>query len=232
MAEADDPDTAGAWEHQATYSVRLTEEPSGDVTVTPVSADTSVATVSGALTFTGANWQAPQKVTVTAVDDDIDNVGDRHASIRHDVSGAGVGDVTADDVAVVVADEDIRGVSVSAGALALDEADDPDTGGVLEHRGTYTVRLTSEPAGGDVTVGLASGDTSVATVTPATLKFTSADWSTERTVTVTAVDDNTNTAGGRQTSIAHTVTSAGDYAGMTAAGLRGSIRSRWTARAR
>ncbi|WP_420609284.1 Calx-beta domain-containing protein [Candidatus Poriferisodalis sp.] len=217
LAEADDPDSAGAWEHQAAYSVRLTEEPSGDVTVTPVSADASVVAVSGALTFTAADWQTPKTVTVTAVDDDIANVGDRHASIRHDVSGVGVGDVTADDVAVVVADDDIRGVSVSAGTLALDEADDPDTGGVLEHRGAYTVRLTSEPAGGDVTVGLASGDTSVATVTPATLKFTSADWGIPQTVTVTAVDDSTDTASGRQTSIAHTVTSTGDYAGMTAA---------------
>ena len=216
VAEADDPDTAGAWEHQAAYSVRLTEEPSGDVTVTPVSADASVVAVSGALTFTAADWQTPQTVTVTAVDDDIDNVGDRHASIRHDVSGTGAGDVMADDVAVAVADDDTRGVSVSAGSLALDEADDPDTGGVLEHRGAYTVQLSSEPAGGDVTVGLASGDTSVATVSPATLTFTSADWSTPQTVTVTAVDDSTNTASGRRTSIAHTVTSAGDYAGMSA----------------
>ncbi len=217
LAEADDPGTAGAWEHQAAYSVRLTEEPAGDVTVTPVSADASVAVVSGALTFTAADWQTPQTVTVTAVDDDIDNVGDRHASIRHDVSGAGSDDVTADDVAVVVTDDDARGVSVSAGSLTLDEADDPDTGGILEHRGTYTVQLDSEPAGGDVAIDLASGDTSVATVTPTTLTFTSADWSTPQTVTVTAVDDNANTASSRQTSIAHTIGHAGDYAGATAA---------------
>ena len=216
LAEADDPDTSSAWEHQATYSVRLTEEPSNEVTVTPVSADASVVAVSQALTFTAANWQTPQAVTVTAVDDDIDNVGDRHASIRHDVGGAGSGDVMVDDVAVVVADDDARGVSVSASSLALDEVDDPGTGGVLEHRGAYTVHLASEPAGGDVTVGLASGDTSVATVTPTTLTFTSTDWSTPQTVTVAAVDDSTNTASGRQTSISHTVTSAGDYAGVTA----------------
>ena len=228
LAEADDPGTASAQEHQATYSVRLTEEPSGDVTVTPVSADASVAVVSQALTFTAANWQTPQAVTVTAVDDDVDNVGDRHASIRHDVGGAGSDDVMVDDVAVVVADDDARGVSVSAGSLALDEVDDPGTGGVLEHRGTYTVKLTSEPVGGDVTVGLASGDTTAATVSPATLTFTSTDWSTARTVTVTAVDDNTNTASVRQTSISHTVTSAGDYAGVAAADVSvtvGPLRS-------
>ncbi len=226
LDEADDPGTAGAWEHQATYSVRLTEEPSNDVTVTPVSADTSVVTVSQALTFTAANWQTDQTVTITAVDDDIDNVGDRHASIRHDVSGVGSGDVMVDDVAVVVADDDARGVSVSAGSLMLDEADDPDTDGVLEHRGTYTVQLASEPAGGDVTIDLASGDTSVATVSPATLSFTSADWSTAQTVTVDAVDDHVNTASGRQTSIAHTVTSAGDYAGVTAADVSVTVDPR------
>ena len=225
LAEADDPGTVGAWEHQAAYSVRLTEEPSGDVTVTPVSADTSVVAVSQALTFTAGDWQTPQTVTVTAVDDDIDNAGDRHASIRHDVSGVGSGDVMVDDVAVVVADDDTRGVSVSAGSLRLLEADDPDTGGVLEHRGAYTVQLSSEPAGGDVTVDLASGDTSVATVTPATLTFTSADWSTAQTVTVTAVDDNANTASSRQTSIAHTVASADDYAGVTAADVAVTVNS-------
>ena len=50
----------------ADYTVVLNSEPTGDVTVTPAS-DTSVATVSGALTFTPGNWNTPQTVTVTGV---------------------------------------------------------------------------------------------------------------------------------------------------------------------
>ncbi len=50
----------------ADYTVVLRSEPTGDVTVTPAS-DTSVATVSGALTFTPGNWNTPQTVTVTGV---------------------------------------------------------------------------------------------------------------------------------------------------------------------
>ncbi len=50
----------------ADYTVVLKSEPTDDVTVTPDS-DTSVVTVSGALTFTPGNWNTPQTVTVTGV---------------------------------------------------------------------------------------------------------------------------------------------------------------------
>ncbi|WP_419916316.1 Calx-beta domain-containing protein [Candidatus Poriferisodalis sp.] len=54
-----------------TYTVSLIgAEPTADVTVTPTSGATGVATVSGALTFTAGqsgNWADPQTVTVTAV---------------------------------------------------------------------------------------------------------------------------------------------------------------------
>ncbi len=49
------------------YSVRLGTRPGASVTVTPASSDETKATVSGALTFTSANWSRPQTVTVTGV---------------------------------------------------------------------------------------------------------------------------------------------------------------------
>ena len=53
-----------------TYTVVLTSEPTGQVTVTPSrsSGDADV-TVSGALTFTTANWDTAQTVTVSAAQD-------------------------------------------------------------------------------------------------------------------------------------------------------------------
>ena len=48
-----------------TYTIKLKSKPSDDVTVTPVSSDKRIATVSGDLTFTSANWNKAQTVTVT-----------------------------------------------------------------------------------------------------------------------------------------------------------------------
>lgn len=63
--------------------------------------------------------------------------------------------------------------------------------GVTENGGTYTqkVWLFVAPTG-DVTVQVASGDTSVVTVNPTTLTFTAANYNIEQEVTYTAVDDS------------------------------------------
>ncbi len=56
----------------ATFTAVLTTAPTADVTLTLTSSNTSEGTVSPAsLTFTPANWNAPQPVTVTGVDDGI-----------------------------------------------------------------------------------------------------------------------------------------------------------------
>ncbi len=53
---------------------------------------------------------------------------------------------------------------------------------------TFTVRLNSQP-NANVTIGLSSSDTTEGTVSPSSLTFTSANWSTAQTVTVTGVAD-------------------------------------------
>ncbi len=69
-----------------TYTVVLTSKPvGGNVTVMLGNTDSFVATVSpAALTFTPTDWNMPQTVTVTAVDDDIVNTVARTATIIHD----------------------------------------------------------------------------------------------------------------------------------------------------
>jgi hypothetical protein len=55
----------------ATFTVVLNAQPGSDVVFSVVSADTGEATVDkAALTFTNANWNSPQTVTVTGIDDD------------------------------------------------------------------------------------------------------------------------------------------------------------------
>ena len=59
---------------QATFTVVLQSQPTGTVTVALASSDVSEGTVSpAALVFTPANWNTPQTVTVTGVDDDVDD---------------------------------------------------------------------------------------------------------------------------------------------------------------
>ncbi|MCA1807448.1 MAG: thrombospondin type 3 repeat-containing protein, partial [Actinobacteria bacterium] len=79
---------------------------------------------------------------------------------------------------------------------------------------TFTVVLDSPPAG-DVTINLASSDTGEGTVSPASLTFTSANWSTLQTVTVTGIDDAVDD-GDKNYSIDFAVSSVdANYNGMT-----------------
>ena len=71
------------------------------------------------------------------------------------------------------------GVALSATTATVSETGTTDT---------FTVVLDSEPAS-DVTIGITSADTGEVTVSPATLTFTSANWNSPQTVTLTGVDD-------------------------------------------
>ena len=53
----------------ASFRLSLSKQPSANVTITPSSSDASEGSVTGALTFTPANWSQNQPVTVTGVDD-------------------------------------------------------------------------------------------------------------------------------------------------------------------
>src|SRR5262249_50706759 len=84
------------------------------------------------------------------------------------------------DVSVTNNDNDVVGFTVTPTAgLVTTEA-----GGTA----TFTVKLNSQPSA-SVTVGLSSSDLTEGTVSPASLTFTNANWSTAQTVTVTGVDD-------------------------------------------
>ena len=54
-----------------TFTVVLDAQPVSDVVLTVTSSDTGEATVNTPLTFTSANWDTPQTVTITGVDDNI-----------------------------------------------------------------------------------------------------------------------------------------------------------------
>lgn len=167
----------------ATFTVVLTAQPTANVTISLMSSDTTEGTVSPAsLTFTMGNWSIVQTVTITGVDDSLDD-GDVAYTI---LTGAAVSADSAysglpvSDVNVNNTDDDAAGITVS-----------PTSGLVTtEAAGTamFTVVLTSQPSA-SVVIGLTSSNLLEGTVAPASLTFTSMNWSTPQTVTVTGIDD-------------------------------------------
>ncbi len=183
-----------------TYTVVLTSAPEGgDVVITPSSSNTVVATVAGALTFTAANWNTAQNISVTSIYDYDANV-EAPVTITHAVSGADYADLTAGNVVVTVTETDVASVTISQSSLDIDEGSTT----------TYTVVLTSEP-NNDVVIAPSSSDTAVATVTGA-LTFTTATWNTGQTVTVAAIDDDDSST--ETATVTHAVSG---YGSVTAA---------------
>ena len=183
------------------YSVVLDTEPEGTVTVTVGGAVEDVTVAPEELTFTTLNWSTAQTVTVMAAEDD-DAVLDAAVRLTHEVSGGGYDGVTAADVEVTIIENDVAGVTVAPEALEVREGSSE----------IYTVVLDTEPTGPvTVTVGGAAGDV---TVEPEELTFTTLNWSTAQTVTVTAAEDEDLIVDAPVT-LTHTV-SGGGYGGVAA----------------
>ena len=80
--------------------------------------------------------------------------------------------------------------------------------------GSYTVVLNTQPTG-TVTITASGGDTTVATVTPSSLTFTTTNWNTAQTVTVSGVENDVD--GEDQTiTVSHGI-SGGGYDSVTVA---------------
>ena len=121
-----------------TYSMVLSHQPSGDVTVTvnnPTD-NSEVTATPRTLTFTTENWHAPQTVTVAAVHDG--DAADDSATVTHGVADGGYNGVTVPDVAVTVDDDETVSIVLSKSSLTVVEG---DTAGQ-----TYTVKLSHEPS--------------------------------------------------------------------------------------
>ena len=121
------------------YDIRLDSQPTGNVTVTPESAEGEAAAVSGALTFTPDDWDEEKQVTVSGVQDDDSN--DEEVTVTHAASGADYGGVAVADVVVRVQDDDGVTVSVEfeSTEVSVLESAGPTTHGNHRHDGMPTM---------------------------------------------------------------------------------------------
>ena len=165
------------------FSVAVNREPTTDVTIAVSSDDKTEGTVSTeSLTFTADNWTTSQTVTITGVNDDTDDDDVGYTIVLSPVTSSDpkYSGMNPSDVSVTNTDDDTAGIMVSpTSGLTTSEGGD---------HAEFNVVLNSEPTS-DVIVEVVSNDTTEGVVSPTSLTFTAANWSTQQTVTVTGVDD-------------------------------------------
>ena len=164
------------------YSVVLTSQPTGDVTLT-MDTDLAVTDLSATpspteLTFTTLNWNQPQTVTVSAAVD-ADAVDDPAVTLEHSVSGGDYGGVTVSSVTVTIIEQTVPTLSV--------------TGGSAQEGGSVDFVVTLSTASSkSVAVGYATADDTA--VSPddyaaASSSLTFAPGETSKTVAVATFND-------------------------------------------
>ena len=166
----------------AAFTVVLKAQPAADVTVHFHTDDPTEGVTDGtARTFAAANWNMPQTVTVTGVDDSVDD-GDVHYQVVFDSTTSADGhyaDLTPDPVSVTNTDNDHAGVTVTAASAHTSEA-----GGTA----TFTAVLNTEPTA-SVVLHFNTDDSTEGVPSATSLTFTPANWNMAQSVVVTGVDD-------------------------------------------
>jgi putative cell wall-binding protein len=199
-----------------TYSIALDSRPTFDVTV-GITPNGEQTTNLASVTFTANNWDVPQLVTTTAVDNGIPECP-HTGSITHAATSV---DLNYDAIGVASVTPNIADQPCSAPAVAITESDGSTN---INEAGptsdTYTLALTSPPTA-NVTVTISPNAQQMTDQSSAT--FTPLNWHVPQTVTVTAVDDPTRECA-HVGSIAHASVSADlSYNGLTVAGVAPNI---------
>ena len=169
------------------------------------------AGISGTVTFTSG--QTTKTVTVQVTNDDVSEETEFFGFKISAPQGADLRGQRSEDVADVgLVDDDARVVTINPTSISLDEP----ASGETAVAGSYTVNLNSKPTD-SVTVTIGGGDPAVSlsgeTLTNNRLTFTTTNWNTAQTITVTPVKDDN--AVGETVTLTHTL-SGGDYAGIAA----------------
>ncbi len=163
----------------ASYTLQLTAQPTAEIVVTVVVDGTQLSASQTSVTFTPTNWDQPQTIVVTAVDDQVAEES-LLSLIQHTVSSS---DPTYDwqlapTVEVLVLDNDEAGINASPTSHTV----------AVGAGGSYTVVLTSQPTvpvqlhlvapAGVTLLGSCASEPAVAVC----LIFTPENWSQPQTV--------------------------------------------------
>ena len=171
----------------ASYPIKLTQQPSADVTLTVTATGNAdvrfstdsctTLTTTGTLEFSTSNWDSTQSLTLCGAEDY--DATDDTATLTYSASGGGYGSLNYPATGVTVTDDDEETIEISPTAIDITEGD-----GVVV-TGTYNVSLSAAPTGGNVTVAIAVANNTDVTTNPTSLTFSASDWTTAQTQTVT-----------------------------------------------
>ena len=187
------------------YTVALVTQPTGDVSVTISGhASTDVTLSSDMLTFTTGNWDDAQTITVSATE----SAATGKVTLAHAVAGADYASVTAEPVVVSVVAVAGQHPTIQVGVTSSTQTLTVPEGG----SNSYTLILGSRPMG-DVAIGVTLPADTDLTLSSDTLTFTTGNWDTAQTVTVTAAEDDDGVTDAVAT-LTHTA-SGGGYASTT-----------------
>ena len=168
-----------------TIKVRLRVAPTANVSVNLASSQ--VKCTPALLTFTSANWSSEQEVTISALDDYLNEGLHSNNIIAYSYStdanylnyGSTNSSIGSTLTASIIDNDNVKVlVTESGGSTEVSEADVTDT---------YTLALNAEPTG---PVTLALQPSSQITISPAgPVVFNSTNWNTPVTITVSAAID-------------------------------------------
>src|SRR5205823_6419724 len=127
----------------ASFTIVLDSKPTASVVVGLSSSNAAEGTISAStVTFTTANWNAPQTVTISGVDDFVDDGDIAYQIITAAATSADANynGLNPADVAVVNTDDDSAGITVTpTSGLVTTEAGGTDS---------FTIVLNSQPTAG------------------------------------------------------------------------------------
>ena len=163
-------------------SVSLATKPTADVQVAVISNNTNeVAIAPETLTFTAENWDTPQMLTATGVDDNVIDGSVKSMIVMTSASTDSAYEGLGRQIEITTEDNDIAAIKVVSNGISISES--------REETEMFTVVLTAQPTA-DVVITLASSDKSELEIDGATtLTFTKDNWNVSQVVTVKPVDD-------------------------------------------
>ncbi|MCH8844012.1 MAG: hypothetical protein IID61_13705, partial [SAR324 cluster bacterium] len=193
-----------------TFLVRPDTDPGDDtITVNIDSSDASEGSVGPAsISWTTDDYTTDKTVTVTP-ENDSDPDGPQTYNIRLNPSTsteAGYAALAIQTVSVTNADDDSIGFTFTPTNISTSES------GVAK---TFTLHPNTDPGADNITVLIDSSDTTEGSVSPSSLIWTSQDFLTEKTVTVTPIDDDEiDGAAGYNVRLNPATSANADYAGL------------------
>jgi len=166
----------------ASYTIVLATQPTASVTVTLANASGQVTPSPASIMFTTGNWDIPQTITVSAVDDGASETTPHTGAVTHTVTSAdgNYGGISVPNFTTNITDNDTPGITITrtGGNNTVTE------GGAAD---TFTIVLNSIPSS-PVTITLSNFGSEIG-VSPTSLNFPVGLWDTPQTVTVSPNDD-------------------------------------------